>query len=210
MIHINQKIDLFIIAVTYLLETETVNKKMIMKTILKECILVCFFTMSYSLKTNGYSSLFTDYPLDQSKTILPNVQNIAKECFLKSTCFSGFTINPIGVASLHNTQVIFLNHNDLDDGGHMIRYEIAKLLNEPSLILITNDDIYYNDSDYARQIWGFYVNSYKEYYSNEIDYINYRIDVLIHFHEKQKYDLNKDGLNFFHGVILIIAFIFYL
>ena len=92
----------------------------------------------------------------------------------------------------------------------MIRYEIAKLLNEPSLILITNDDIYYNDSDYVRKIWKFYVNTYKNYYSTDIDYINYRIDVLIHFHEKQKYDLNKDQLTFFHGVILIIAFIFYL
>ena len=181
-----------------------------MKKILKVCITVYCITQSYSLKTEGRSAPFNESLLNKSQTILPNVQNIAKECFLKPTCFSGFTINPIGVASLHNTQVIFLNHNDLDDGGHMIRHDIATLLNEHSLILVTNDDIYYKDSDYVRQIWGFYVNSYKEYYSNKIDYINYRIDVLIHLHEKQPYDLNKGQLEFSVGIFLITAFIFYL
>lgn len=181
-----------------------------MKKILKVCITVYYITQSYSLKTEGRSAPFNESSLNKSQTILPNVQNIAKECFLKSTCFSGFTINPIGVASLHNTQVIFLNHDDLDDGGYMIQRNIATLLNEPSLILVTNDDIYCNDCEYTRHMWKFYVNTYKKYYSNEIDYINYRIDVLIHLHEKQPYDLNKGQLEFSVGIFLIIAFIFYL
>ena len=186
-----------------------------MKKILKVCITVYCITQSYSLKTEGRSAPFDESPFDESplnklQTILPNVQNIAKECFLKPSCFSGFTINPIGVASLHNTQVIFLNHDDLDDGGHIIRYEIAKLLNEPSLILITNDDIYCNDCEYTRHMWEFYVNTYKKYYSTDIDFINYRFDILIHFYEKQPYNLYKGQMELSIGLFLLTTFVMYL
>ena len=121
-----------------------------------------------SFSNNGQTSTINFTPItlipnppDIAKQcfLTPNPSDIANKCFLTPTCFYGEKYDFNTTFSLHNNQIIFININELGDAGYYVLEEVSQLLNEPLLIIITNDDIYHPEKkEDTRKIWNYFHN----------------------------------------------------
>ena len=127
--------------------------------------------------------------------LTPNPPDIAKQCFLTPTCFYGEKYDFNTTFSLHNNQIIFININELGNAGYYVLEKVSQLLNEPLLIIITNDDIYHPEKkEDTRKIWN---SIHKKYESvtlyDRLMKFYIKLDSVVHLEEDLDW-INKDKI----------------